>query len=98
MKKFKIFSPKEAAIECVRQLKMSGFVELRSIRKNDSGYLIKSGYRGRKIRVSNHPMKGNFHVDVAVDIVYNDPTIINDINITVKKAIEKYDKWKRTNI
>lgn len=95
--KVRIYSPKEAAIETARRLKQLGFSELRNIKYHDSGYLIKSGFRGRKIRISNHRMIGDYHVDVVVDLVYDYPTIINDIDSRVKRAVQQYAMWRRVN-
>lgn len=63
--------------------------------KKDSAYFMKPGYRGRKIRVSNHKPIVDMHYDVVANIIYDAPTIAPDVEFRVKQAIKQYDKFKR---
>lgn len=92
--KVQVLQPNEAVKYCGKILRDLGFIQSRGDR-HDSLYFMKVGHRGLKIRVSNHTPIRNLHDDVAINIVFNYPTIVNDCEYQAKRAAKRYSYLKR---
>ena len=90
----KIFSPDEAVKHAYKLMLRNGFIPTCSKTK-ESTYFMKPGYRGRKIRISNHKTFVDLHQDVAANVWFDSNTIINDIEFRVNQAIKQYQRFKR---
>jgi len=83
-----VFTPDEAINATKRMLQAKGF-EI-TARSSKSLYMIKYGC-WKKIRISNHQKDNKFFLyDIAYNIVYDNNTIINDIEFRVATAIRLY--------
>ena len=62
-----------------------------------SMYFTLPNHRGRKLRISDHRSYERQHGDVVVNIIFDQPTIVPDIEYQVEKAFKQYSRWKSKN-
>lgn len=95
MANIKILTPTEAGRQLIKILMNEyGFHISNRSKTRESTYLMKLNHRGRKLRISTHQTKGNLHADVVGNVVFDSPTIINEVEYQAKQLVRQYSKYK----